>query len=88
LSKDELDEVFYKQHQRAMRGDPGAANSRDEDHSAADHPRDGSDRHPTISRGNRFDVRPRRHQKRSADREENGKLTAASASQICDGASE
>ena len=86
LSKDELDEYSYNSHQRAIAAtQAGALQGRDR--SVADHPRRRLDRHPPCRRRHSLRCHHRRHQGREADRREGGKLTAATASQICDGAS-
>jgi acetyl-CoA C-acetyltransferase len=83
LSKDELDEYSYNSHQRAIAATQ-AGKFRDEIISLAITRADGSTH--TIDEGIRFDASLEgiKGVKLIA---ENGKLTAASASQICDGAS-
>src|SRR4051794_35760939 len=85
LSRDELDEYSYNSHQRAIAATQ-AGRFRDEIVPVQIARADGSTETHTIDEGIRFDV--------SLDGikgvkliAENGKLTAASASQICDGAS-
>ncbi len=85
LSKDELDEYSYQSHQRAIAATQ-AGKFKDEIIPLQITRADGSTDTHTIDEGIRFDV--------SLDGikgvkliAENGKLTAASSSQICDGAS-
>ena len=85
LSKDDLDEYSYNSHQRAIAATQ-AGRFKDEIVPVQITRADGSTDTHTIDEGIRFDV--------SLDGikgvkliAENGKLTAASASQICDGAS-
>ena len=85
LSKDELDEYSYNSHQRAIAATQ-AGRFKDEIVPVKITRADGTTDTHTIDEGIRFDV--------SLDGikgvkliAENGKLTAASASQICDGAS-
>src|SRR5258705_1153441 len=85
LSKDELDEYSYSSHQRAIAATQ-AGRFRDEIVPVQIARADGSTEAHNVDEGIRFDV--------SLDGikgvkliAENGKLTAASASQICDGAS-
>src|SRR3979409_2242252 len=85
LSRDELDEYSYNSHQRAIAATQ-AGRFRDEIVPLQDTRADGSTEHHNLEEGLRFAV--------SLDDikgvkliAENGKLTAASASQICDGAS-
>jgi acetyl-CoA C-acetyltransferase len=85
LSKDDLDEYSYNSHQRAIAATQ-AGRFKDEIVPVKITRADGSTDTHTIDEGIRFDV--------SLDGiksvkliAENGKLTAASASQICDGAS-
>ena len=85
LSKDELDEYSYESHQRAIAATQAGA-FKNEIVPVQDHPRRRLDRHPSHRRGHPLRRHHRGHQGRQADRRD-GKLTAASASQICDGAS-
>jgi acetyl-CoA C-acetyltransferase len=85
LSKDELDEYSYNSHQRAIAATQ-AGKFKDEIIPLQITCGDGSTDTHTIDEGIRFDASLEgiRNVKLIA---ENGKLTAASASQICDGAS-
>jgi acetyl-CoA C-acetyltransferase len=85
LSKDELDEFAYESHQRAIAATQ-AGKFRDEIIPLQITRADGSTDTHHIDEGIRFDASLEgiRNVKLIA---ENGKLTAASASQICDGAS-
>jgi acetyl-CoA C-acetyltransferase len=85
LSKDELDEYSYNSHQRAIAATQGGK-FRDEIVPLQITRADGSTEIHTVDEGIRFDASLDgiRNVKLIA---ENGKLTAASASQICDGAS-
>jgi acetyl-CoA C-acetyltransferase len=85
LSKDELDEYSYNSHQRAIAATQ-AGKFKDEIIPLQITRADGSTDTHTIDEGIRFDASLEgiRNVKLIA---ENGKLTAASASQICDGAS-
>ena len=85
LSKDELDEYSYQSHQRAIAATQ-AGKFKDEIIPLPITRADGSSDTHTIDEGIRFDASLEgiKSVKLIA---ENGKLTAASASQICDGAS-
>src|SRR6201992_2650890 len=85
LSKDELDEYSYQSHQRAIAATQGSL-FKDEIVPLSITRADGSKDVHTVDEGIRFDASLDgiRNVKLIA---ENGKLTAASASQICDGAS-
>ena len=85
LSKDELDEYAYHSHQRAIAATQAGA-FKDEIVPLQDHRRRRLDRHPRRRRGHPLRRQPGRHPGRQAAAE-NGTLTAATASQICDGAS-
>ena len=84
LSKDELDEYAYDSHQRAIAATKAGLQGRDRP--AADHGADGSTDTHDIDEGIRFDASLDGIKRREADRRER-QLTAATASQICDGAS-
>ena len=86
LSKDDLDQYAYESHQRAIAATQ-AGKFKDEIVPLTDHPRRWIDRHPPHRRRHPLRRHAGRHQRRQTDQREGGKLTAASASQICDGAS-
>ena len=85
LSKDELDEYAYSSHQRAIAATQ-AGRFKDEIIPLPITRADGSADVHSVDEGIRFDV-SREAIKSVKLIAENGKLTAASASQICDGAS-
>src|SRR5690348_5355136 len=85
LSKDELDEYAYSSHQRAIAATQ-AGRFKDEIIPLPVTRADGSADVHSVDEGIRFDV-SREGIKSVKLIAENGKLTAASASQICDGAS-
>ena len=86
LSKDELDKYSYDSHQRAIAATQ-AGHFKKEIVPLEITRADGSKDTHHIDEGIRFDVYARRHQGRQADRRERQADSAASASQICDGAS-
>src|SRR5438046_7700212 len=85
LSRDELDEFSYNSHQRAIAATQGGKCKEEIIPLQITRPDGSTDTH-NIDEGIRFDV-SLDGSKRVKLIAENGKLTAASASQICDGAS-
>ena len=85
LTKDQLDEYRYDSHQRAIAATQAGA-FKDEIVPLQITDADGATETPRDRRGHPLRRQPRRHARRQAAAE-GGRLTAATASQICDGAS-
>jgi len=86
LTKDQLDEYSYPATRRRS-PPPRAAPSRTRSSLSRSPDADGTKTLHTVDEGIRFDAQPRGHPRASSCCRRTAKLTAASSSQICDGAS-